>query len=173
MELLTVTDLSRVWIEADLYEYEAQAVRVGQAATLETAADPAGKMKGRVSFIYPTLSPETRTLKVRFEFPNPGLKLKPQMYASVALDLHSVTGVVIPDSALIETGVRTIAFVDGGDGTFEPRELKIGVRGNGKAQVLSGVKEGEKVAIRANFLLDSESKLRAALTKMTSPGGGR
>ena len=78
-----------------------------------------------------------------------------------------MTGVVIPDSALIETGVRVIAFVDAGDGSFEPREVKVGVRGNGKAQILSGVKEGEKVAVRANFLLDSESKLRAALTKMT------
>ncbi len=167
MDLLTVTDLSRVWIDADLYEYEAQSVRVGQTAALDTVADPGGKMKGRVAFIYPTLSPETRTLKVRFEFPNPGLRLKPQMYANVSLDLHGVTGVVIPDSALIETGVRQIAFVDTGDGSFEPREVKVGVRGNGKAQVLSGVKAGEKVAVQANFLLDSESKLRAALTKMT------
>lgn len=167
MDLLTVTDLSRVWIEADLYEYEAQSVRVGQTAALETVADPGGKMKGRVAFIYPTFSPETRTLKVRFEFPNPGLRLKPQMYANVSLDLHSVTGVVIPDSALIETGVRQIAFVDSGTGSFEPREVKVGVRGNGKAQILSGVKAGEKVAVGANFLLDSESKLRAALTKMT------
>ncbi|MBI5905707.1 MAG: efflux RND transporter periplasmic adaptor subunit [Deltaproteobacteria bacterium] len=167
MDLLTVTDLSRVWIDADLYEYEAQSVRVGQSALLETAADPGTKRKGRVAFIYPTFSPETRTLKVRFEFPNPGLRLKPQMYANVSLDLHSVTGVVIPDSALIETGVRQIAFVDLGDGNFEPREVKVGVRGNGKAQVLSGVKAGEKVAVGANFLLDSESKLRAALTKMT------
>ena len=167
MDLLTVTDLSRVWIDADLYEYEAQSVRVGQAALLDTVADPGTRMKGRVAFIYPTFSPETRTLKVRFEFPNPGLRLKPQMYANVLLDLHSVTGVVIPDSALIETGVRVIAFVDAGNGSFEPREVKVGVRGNGKAQILSGVKAGEKVAVGANFLLDSESKLRAALTKMT------
>ena len=167
MDLLTVTDLSRVWIEADLYEYEAQSVRVGQTAALETVADPGTKLKGRVAFIYPTFSPETRTLKVRFDFPNPGLRLKPQMYANVLLDLHSVTGVVIPDSALIETGVRVIAFVDAGGGSFEPREVKVGVRGNGKAQILSGVKAGENVAVRANFLLDSESKLRAALTKMT------
>ncbi|GAB4234161.1 MAG: hypothetical protein OHK0028_10280 [Deltaproteobacteria bacterium] len=167
MDLLTVTDLSRVWIEADLYEYEAQSVRVGQAAVLETVADPGGKIKGRVAYIYPTLSPETRTLKVRFDFPNPGLRLKPQMYANVSLDLHSVTGVVVPDSALIETGVRTIAFVDAGNGSFEPREVKVGVRGDGKAQILSGVKAGEKVAVGANFLLDSESKLRAALTKMS------
>jgi len=167
MDLLTVTDLSRVWIDADLYEYEAQSVRVGQAALLDTVADPGTKMKGRVAFIYPTFSPETRTLKVRFEFPNPGLRLKPQMYANVSLDLHSVTGVVVPDSALIETGLRVIAFVDAGDGSFEPREVKVGVRGNGKAQILSGVKAGENVAVGANFLLDSESKLRAALTKMT------
>jgi RND family efflux transporter MFP subunit len=167
MDLLTVTDLSRVWIEADLYEYEAQSVRVGQAAVLDTVSDPGAKLNGRVSFIYPTFSPETRTLKVRFEFPNPGLRLKPQMYANVSLDLHSVTGVVIPDSALIETGVRQIAFVDSGTGSFEPREVKVGVRGNGKALILSGVKAGENVAVGANFLLDSESKLRAALTKMT------
>jgi RND family efflux transporter MFP subunit len=167
MDLLTVTDLSRVWIEADLYEYEAQSVRVGQAALLDTVADPGTKLKGRVAFIYPTFSPETRTLKVRFEFPNPGLRLKPQMYANVLLDLHSVTGVVVPDSALIETGIRVIAFVDAGNGSFEPREVKVGVRGNGKAQILSGVKAGENVAVGANFLLDSESKLRAALTKMT------
>jgi len=168
MDLLTVTDLSRVWIDADLYEFEAQSVRVGQTALLDTVADPGTKLKGRVAYIYPTFSPETRTLKVRFEFPNPGLRLKPQMYANVSLDLHSVTGVVIPDSALIETGVRVIAFVGTADGSFEPREVKVGVRGNGKAQVLSGVKAGEKVAVSANFLLDSESKLRAALTKMTS-----
>jgi len=167
MDLLTVTDLSRVWIEADLYEYEAQSVRVGQAALLDTVADPGTKLKGRVAFIYPTFSPETRTLKVRFEFPNPGLRLKPQMYANVLLDLHSVTGVVVPDSALIETGIRVIAFVDAGNGSFEPREVKVGVRGNGKAQILSGVRAGENVAVGANFLLDSESKLRAALTKMT------
>lgn len=171
MDLLTVTDLSRIWIEADLYEYEAQSVRVGQTATLETVADPGAKLKGRVSFIYPTFSPETRTLKVRFEFPNPGLRLKPQMYVNVALDLQGATGVVIPDSALIETGVRQVVFVDAGDGSFEPREVKVGVRGDGKAQILSGVKAGENVAVRANFLLDSESKLRAALTKMT--GGGK
>jgi len=171
MDLLTVTDLSRVWIEAELYEYEAQSVRVGQAAVLDTVAGAGAKMQGRVAFVYPTLSPETRTLKVRFEFPNPGLRLKPQMYANVSLDLHGATGVVIPDSALIDTGVRQIVFVDAGDGFFEPREVKVGVRGDGKAQILSGVKAGENVAVGANFLLDSESKLRAALTKMT--GGAK
>jgi Cu(I)/Ag(I) efflux system membrane fusion protein len=104
---------------------------------------------------------------VRFEFPNAGMRLKPQMYADVFIELESATGIVIPDSAVIETGLRQIVFVDLGDGGLEPREVKIGVRGDGKAQVLSGVKEGEKVAVKANFLLDSESRLRAALTGMT------
>ncbi|MBI5418897.1 MAG: efflux RND transporter periplasmic adaptor subunit [Deltaproteobacteria bacterium] len=170
MELFTVTDLSRIWIEADLYEYEARAVRVGQHASLAPAYESGLRLKGRVAYIYPTLSPESRTLKVRFEFSNPGLRLKPQMYADVFLELDSATGVVIPDSALIETGLRQIVFVDLGGGSLEPREVKVGVRGDGKAQVLSGVKEGERVAVRANFLLDSESRLKAALTGMT--GGG-
>ncbi len=170
MELFTVTDLSHVWIEADLYEYEARAVRVGQEASLASAYDPGVRLKGRVAYVYPTLSADTRTLKVRFDFPNPGLRLKPQMYADVSLDLVSATGVVIPDSALIDTGLRRIVFVDLGGGRLEPREVAVGVRGDGKAQILSGVKEGERVAVRANFLLDSESRLRAALAGMT--GGG-
>ncbi len=170
MELFTVTDLSRIWIDADLYEYEAREVRRGQPATLASAYDPALRLKGRVAYVYPTLSAESRTLKVRFEFPNPGLRLKPQMYADVSLDLASATGVVIPDSALIDTGVRQIVFVDIGGGNLEPREVTVGVRGDGKAQILSGVREGERVAVRANFLLDSESRLRAALAGMA--GGG-
>ena len=169
MELFTVTDLSRIWIEADLYEYEARSVRLGQVATLAPSYDSGLRLKGKVTYVYPTLSPESRTLKVRFEFPNPGLRLKPQMYADVSLELDSATGVVIPDSALIETGLRQIVFVDLGNGSLEPREVKVGVRGDGKAQILSGVEEGERVAVRANFLLDSESKLKAALTGM---GGG-
>ncbi|MBF8261168.1 MAG: HlyD D23 protein, partial [candidate division NC10 bacterium] len=172
MELFTVTDLSRVWIEADLYEYEARSVRLGQAATLTPAYDPGHRLKGKVAYVYPTLSPESRTLKVRFEFPNQGLRLKPQMYADVVFELESASGVVIPDSALIDSGVRQIVFVDLGGGSLEPREVKIGVRGDGKVQILSGVKEGERVAVRANFLLDSESRLRAALAGMTA-GGNR
>ncbi|HEY7585646.1 MAG TPA: efflux RND transporter periplasmic adaptor subunit [Candidatus Deferrimicrobiaceae bacterium] len=167
MELFTVTDLSRVWIEADLYEYEARAVRPGQVATLAPSYDAGLRLKGKVTYVYPTLSPESRTLKVRFEFPNPGLRLKPRMYADVFLELDSAAGVVIPDSAIMETGLRQIVFVDLGAGSLEPREVQVGVRGDGKAQVLSGIKEGERVAVRANFLLDSESRLKAALAGMT------
>ncbi|MCL5966835.1 MAG: efflux RND transporter periplasmic adaptor subunit [Deltaproteobacteria bacterium] len=170
MELFTVTDLSRIWIEADLYEYEARAVRQGQEAILAPAYDSGLRLKGRVAYVYPTLSPESRTLKVRFEFPNPGLRLKPGMYADVSLDFDAASGVVVPDSALMYTGVRQLVFVDLGGGRLEPREVKVGVRGEGKAQILSGVKEGERVAVQANFLLDSESRLRATLTGIT--GGG-
>jgi Cu(I)/Ag(I) efflux system membrane fusion protein len=95
------------------------------------------------------------------------LKLKPQMYADVAIDLAAATGVTIDDSAVIDTGVRRIVFVETAAGTFEPREVTVGVRGDGKAQILSGVREGERVAVGANFLLDSESRMRAALTRMT------
>jgi multidrug efflux pump subunit AcrA (membrane-fusion protein) len=170
MELLSVIDLSRVWIEADLYEYEASAVKVGQEATLTLAFDPSVKLQGKVTFVNPFFSPDTRTLKVRFEFPNPKVVLKPQMYADVTLALESSKGVVIPDSAIIDTGLRKVVFVEINKGLFEPREVRIGVRGEGRAEVLSGVDEGEKVAVKANFLLDSESRLRAAIIRMT--GGG-
>jgi RND family efflux transporter MFP subunit len=169
-ELFTVTDLSRVWIEADVYEYEAASVRLGQEAVLSLPYQSGVRLSGRVSYVYPYLSPESRTLKVRFEFPNPELVLKPAMYADVTLALESAEGVAIPDSAVMDTGVRRVVFVESAPGTFEPREVRLGVRGDGRAQVLAGVAEGEKVVVRANFLLDSESRLRAALTKMT--GGG-
>ncbi len=174
-ELFAVTDLSRVWIEADVYEYEASAVRLGQQAVLTLPYQAGLRLTGRVAYVYPYLNPESRTLKVRFEFQNPDLVLKPAMFADVTLALETGEGVVIPDSAIMDTGVRRVVFVETSSGTFEPREIRVGVRGDGRAEVLSGVAEGEKVVVRANFLLDSESRLRAALTKMSgasAPGGG-
>ncbi len=173
-ELFAVTDLSRVWIEADVYEYEASAVRVRQEAVLTLPYQAGLRLTGRVAYVYPYLNPESRTLKVRFEFQNPDLVLKPAMFADVTLALETGEGVVIPDSAVMDTGVRRVVFVEIATGTFEPREVRLGVRGNGRAQVLSGVAEGEKVVVKANFLLDSESRLRAALTKMTgaAPAAG-
>ncbi len=165
MELFTITDLSHVWIEADLYEYEASSVKVGQEATLTLAYEAGTELKGQVAYVFPYLSPESRTLKVRFDFPNPELRLKPQMYADVTLALDQARGVAIPDSAVIDTGVRQVVFVETGEGTFEPRQIKIGVRGGGKVQVVAGVSPGERVVVKANFLLDSESRLRAALEK--------
>ena len=170
MELFTVTDLSQVWIEAELYEYEASEVKVGQEATLSLTFDPGVLLKGKVAYVFPYLSPESRTLKVRFNFPNPGLKLKPQMYANVSLALDSARGVVIPDSAVIDTGVRQVVFVETKAGFFVPRQVRLGVRGGGQAQVIKGVAPGEQVVDRANFLLDSESRLRAVVEKIGKDG---
>jgi RND family efflux transporter MFP subunit len=169
MDLFTITDLSHVWIDSEFYEYEASLLRLGQEATLTLTYDPAVRLTGRIAYIYPTLNPDTRTIKVRFDFANPGLKLKPGMFATVALDTDGAQGVVVADSAIIDTGERQIVFVSLSDGRFEPRQVRVGVRSEGKALVLSGVAVGEQVVIKANFLLDSESQLRAALVGATTP----
>jgi multidrug efflux pump subunit AcrA (membrane-fusion protein) len=168
MELFTITDLSRVWIEADFYEYEAAALALGQTATLSLPYDPATVLEGRIAYVYPTLAIETRTLRVRFEFPNPDTALKPGMFANVELAAGDSEGLVIPDSAVLDTGTRRLVFVATGPGRFEPREVRVGVRSAGKAEVLSGLAEGEQVVIKANFLLDSESRLRAAYAAATA-----
>jgi len=178
MELFTITDLSRVWIEADFYEYEARALHVGQEAKVTLPYDPSRELAGRVTYVYPTLNPDSRTLRVRLEFQNPDFGLKPGMFANVELPLDAAEGIVIPDSAVIDTGERQIVFVSLGGGRFEPREVTLGVRSSGKARVLSGIAAGDQVVTRANFLLDSESQLRAAVAGMKKssgrgPGGGQ
>ncbi|HEY2293458.1 MAG TPA: efflux RND transporter periplasmic adaptor subunit [Thermoanaerobaculia bacterium] len=172
MDLLTVTDLSRVWVEADFFEYESRDLRLGAKAFVALPYDPGNHLTGRVAFVYPTVDPQTRTLKARLEFSNPGLALKPGMYVDVIPDLETRDGIVIPDSAVIDTGVRQMVFVQKGE-TFEPRAVRVGERAGGEAVVLSGVTEGERVAVRANFLLDSESRLRAAIQALpAAPVGG-
>lgn len=163
MELFTVTDLSHVWIEADVYENEATRVRVGDSAVLTLAQDPGTSRTGRVKFVSPTLNPETRTVKVRFDFDNPDGALKPAMYANVQITLLAADGVVVPDSAVMDTGLRQVVFVAADDGTFAPRVVRVGIRSEGRAQILEGLRDGERVAVAANFLLDSESRLRSAL----------
>ena len=170
-ELFTLTDLSQVWIEASLYEYEAGAAAIGKEATLTLSQQPGLALKGKVTFVSPVSHPDSRTLTVRFEFPNPGLVLKPQMYVDVSLALDASAGVVVPDAALMDTGLRTVVFVEIAPGTFEPRVVSVGVRGEGKAEILAGVREGELVAVKANFLLDSESRLRSAIERMTTGKG--
>jgi len=170
LELYTVTDLSRVWIEADFYEYEASQVAAGQEATVALPYDAAAKLAGTVAYIYPFLTPESRTLKVRFEFANLDYFLKPGMYADVAIALETVEGLTVPESAVMDTGLRRLIFVEIAPGTFEPREVALGVRGSGKIQIVSGLKAGEAVVTRANFLIDSESRLRASTQRMSSGG---
>lgn len=168
MTLVTVTDLSRVWVEGEVYEDEAPLIRLGQRARVTLAYDPARVYAGRITYVYPYLNADSRTLRVRFELDNPGLRLKPGMYADIELDAQTAEGVLIPDASIMDTGPRQIVYVKTGEGRYEPRLVKVGVRSDGQALILSGVKAGEAVVDRANFLLDSESRLRAAIT--SAPG---
>ena len=176
MDLLTVTDLSRVWVEAGFYEYESRALTLGQKVAVTLPYETSATLTGRVAFIYPYLDAESRTVKVRIEFSNSGLRLRPGMYVDVVPDLGTTEGVVVPDSAVIDTGTRQVVFVTtpAADGAvFTPREVRIGSRGDGEALILEGLQAGETVAIRANFLLDSESRLRAAVAGAgAKPQGG-
>jgi Cu(I)/Ag(I) efflux system membrane fusion protein len=177
-ELFTLTDLSRVWVEANYFESEAQALHVGQPTRIVLPYDPGIALSGRVTFVSPTLTPESRTLKVRIELDNRRLTLKPGMYVDVTAELPGRTGTVVPDSAVIDSGLRQIAFVERSPGSFEPRQVEVGLRTNGKTLLLSGVAPGERVATRANFLLDSESRLLGAIetakpTAGQTPGGAK
>ncbi|MBI3391674.1 MAG: efflux RND transporter periplasmic adaptor subunit [Nitrospirae bacterium] len=165
--LFKVADTSTVWLHADAYEYEIPHVRVGQRAHMELAGFPGEKFWGTVVFVYPFLQTETRTTKVRIEFPNPAGRLKPGMYAMVEIHVHHEgPRPSVPESAVLDSGKRQIVFVDHGDGRFEAREVTTGYRGDGYVQILKGVKEGEKVVTAANFLLDAESSIRGALQRI-------
>ncbi len=165
MKLVSVADLSRVWIEADLYGYEAALVAKGTEATVTVAGSGVPELKGKATFVDPVFNDETRTLRTRFEFPNPGLKLKPGMYAEVSIAMEAATGVAVPESAVMDTGERKLVFVEREKGVFEPRTVVTGTAGGGRVIIVSGLASGEMVVTRANFLLDSESRLRAAIKK--------
>ncbi len=165
--LMTVVDFSRVWVVAELYEIEASAARAGRPAMVSLQHDPSVRLSGRVSLVYPTMDAASRTIRVRLEFANPRLVLKPGMFVNVELDRDRARGVLVADSAVIDTGTRQIVFVEAEPGRFEPREVKVGLRHDGRVIIESGLHAGERVAVAANFLLDSESRLRAAI------GGGR
>lgn len=162
-KLLDIAELSRVWVLADIYEYELPFIYVGQVATMTLSYLPARTFEGRITLIYPVLSESTRTVKVRLEFPNPDFTLKPGMYAQVEIRSDLGERLTVPESAVITTGTRNIAFVDRGEGYFEPRELELGIRMPDRFEVIGGLTEGEPVLISGNFLVDSESKLKAAL----------
>ena len=161
--LYTIADLSEVWVEADLYEEELPLVREGARATVTVDAYPGEQFRGRVIFIYPYVEERTRTVRVRFGFPNPRGRLKPGMYADVALDVALGEGVVVPTNALLDSGAEQHVFVVQGDGYFEPRPVVVGRRFGDAIQILDGLEAGEIVATSATFFIDSESQLRAAL----------
>jgi Cu(I)/Ag(I) efflux system membrane fusion protein len=161
-----ITDLSRIWVLADAYETDLGRIRMGMPATLSLQAFPNQAFKGRVIFVDPILDPKTRTAKVRLEFQNPRAELKPEMFGEVTLRTAARDGLRIPADALIDSGTKKVVFVALGEGKFQPREVEVGPITGEQVEVLSGLTEGEKVVTRANFLVDSESRLRASLAAM-------
>ena len=163
--LYKIADLSAIWLMADVFEQDLSLVHIGQAASMTVDAYPGKVLKGKVTYIYPTVNPETRTARVRVELNNPGGMLKPDMFANVELmsGHGKVQGLAVPDSAVIDSGTRQVVLVQRGEGLFEPREVRLGMRSDGYSEVLQGLSEGENVVVRANFLIDAESNLKAAL----------
>lgn len=159
-KLFDVADLSTVWILSDIYEYELSLVNTKHSAIISLSYFPDKEFSSRIDYIYPALSADTRTAKVRFVIPNPGLKLKPQMFTDVQIKVDLGNKLAIPDDAVIDTGTKQVVYVDKGDGYFEPREVALGSKGEGMVEVTKGLKAGEKVASSANFLIDSEAKLK-------------
>lgn len=167
-DLFKIGGLSTVWVLAHIYEYELPYIKLGQTAFIESPYFPGEKLQGRVTFTYPYLNEMTRDVKVRIEVPNPGLKLKPEMYANVTIASElSGKRVVIPEEAVIRSGKRQIVFLDMGEGKFIPREVVTGVSGeNHVMEIKQGLMPGEKVVVSAQFMLDSESKTQEAIKKM-------
>jgi membrane fusion protein, copper/silver efflux system len=168
-KLFDVADLSDVWITADIYEYELPLLKTGDSATIRLSYLPGRQFTSKIDYIYPTLSGDTRTAKARFIIPNPGGQLKPQMFTNVEVLVNLGQKLAVPEDAVIDTGLRQVAYVDRGDGNFEPREVRIGVRAENMVEVTAGLKAGEKVASSANFLIDSEAKLKS-VAPLALPG---
>jgi len=161
MNLYRIADLSRVWIIADIYEFEAPIVKIGQEALVTFAYEPGVSIRASVIYIYPVLDPMTRTIKVRLAAENPELKLKPEMFSNVEIMAATGARLTIPTEALIDSGPRKIVYVEKKPGTYEMRQVTLGVRGETYVEVLKGVGKGERVVTSGNFLIDSESQLRS------------
>lgn len=171
--LYQITDLSSVWVLADVFEQDIGLAKSGARAKVMIAAYPDKVFKGKITYVYPTLKAETRTVQVRIELPNPGQLLKPGMFAQVELDVAARNNAVtVPLSAVIDSGIRRIVLVQAKEGRYEPREVKLGARSDSYVEVLEGVKQGEQVVVAANFLLDAESNLKAAVSGFGPAGTG-
>jgi Cu(I)/Ag(I) efflux system membrane fusion protein len=165
--LYTIADISDVWIYADIYEYELPWLKLGQSADMNLSYLPGKAFHGKIIFIYPFLDKKSRTVKVRMEFANPGWELKPDMYTNVTIRSKiSDAALTVPTEAVLRTGERDLAILALGGGKFLPRQVRLGAEGEGYYQVLSGLSEGDRVVTSAQFLIDSESKLKEAIAKM-------
>ncbi|OJY22989.1 MAG: efflux transporter periplasmic adaptor subunit [Legionella sp. 40-6] len=165
-ELYTIADLSRLWILGDIYEYELPYIQVGQTAEVTLTYLPNQLFKAKLDFIYPTVDMKTRTIKVRFEVDNPNEQLKPGMYVNLELKIPLGKLLVVNKNAVLLTGERAVVFIYHGDGKIEWRDVTLGARAGDLIEIKQGVKEGEQVITSANFLIDSESQLKAAMGGM-------
>jgi len=166
-----ITNLSQLWVLADAYESDLFRIKLGMTATLTLQAVPDRTFKGKVIFVDPLLDPKTRTAKVRLAFANPTGELKPEMFGEVTLHASPRQGLRIPGDAVIDSGTRKVVFVSLGDGKFQPREVRIGASNGDRLEVVSGLEAGDQVVTRANFLIDSESRLKASLASMGASRG--
>ncbi|PJI41828.1 efflux RND transporter periplasmic adaptor subunit [Ferrovibrio sp.] len=169
--LYRLVDDSQLWLQAEVFEQDIGLIKPGQPVEIAVNAYPNRTFTGKVAFIYPTVNRDTRTARVRIEVPNPDGALKADMYASVLLNAQTITeeALAVPESAVIDSGRRQIVIVDIGMGRFDPREVKLGARGDGYVEVRDGLEEGEAVVVQANFLLDAEANLKAALQSFAPP----
>jgi len=173
MEMLTLSDISKVWVYADIYEYEMPWVKIGQQARIILPYVGSEPIASKVSYIYPYIDSKTRTFRARFDINNPDFTLKPDMYVNVRLESEPVeNALTIPLEAVLHSGEKKTVFVALGEGKFEPRLVKTGVQNEtGDIEIVQGLLEGENVVTSAQFMLDSESKLREAIAKMLEPKG--
>ncbi len=162
-----IADISNIWVYADIYEYELPWIKIGQTVKMTLSYYPGKTFIGRITFIYPYLEKNTRTVKVRLEFDNPELILKPDMYANIDIESEiTKAGIAVPTEAIIRSGERNIVVVDLGGGSFEPRNIGLGAESEGYYQILNGLQAGERIVTSSQFLIDSESKLKEAINKM-------
>jgi Cu(I)/Ag(I) efflux system membrane fusion protein len=159
-KLFDIADLSTVWILSDIFEYELPLIKTGEKAVISLSYFPGREFTSNIDYVYPMISSDTRSAKVRFTVPNPGNRLKPEMYTNVEVKINLGKRLVIPDDAVLDAGKRQVVYVDKGEGNFEAREVSIGLRADGMVEITGGLKTGERVASAANFLIDSEAKLK-------------
>ena len=160
--LFNIADLSRVWVEIDVFENEVPYIRVGQQVEIRSSADNNVTSNGRISFVYPFHDPKTHTVKARVEMANTGMRLKPDMFVNAIIRVPLVKGIVVPVTAVIDTGKRQVVWLETSPGMFEPRDVQMGERVEDKAQILSGLKAGDMVVVSGGYMIDSESQLKGS-----------
>jgi Cu(I)/Ag(I) efflux system membrane fusion protein len=171
--LFNIADLSKVWVEIEVFENEVPYVRVGQQVEIRSSGDHSVALRGTISFVYPFHDPKTHTVKARVEMPNPGMRLKPDMFVNAIIKIPLVKGIIIPVTSVIDTGKRQVVWVETSSGMFEPRDVQVGERVEEKLQILSGIKPGDKVAVSGGYLIDSESQLKGGGQDHSKHTGGK